>query len=164
MSKKKFMIRVFILLWINGWSIFPVWSNANIFFKVTVLSSPSCIINGNYPIVINFGKEVMTTRVDGKNYREAVNYSLTCERPSSLSMRMLIQGAVADFDSSALRTSMPSLGVIFFAGGNKWPINTMSGFNYYTPPRIEAVLVKEKDKELHAGEFTAAATLEVFYQ
>lgn len=34
--------------------------------RVTVLSPP-CIINGGRPIEVDFGDEVMTTRIDGAN-------------------------------------------------------------------------------------------------
>ncbi|MBH3071700.1 fimbrial protein [Serratia marcescens] len=151
-------------LLINSLTIMPGWANVNISLKVTVLSAPSCTINGNRPIVIDFGKEVMTTRVDGHHYRQRVPYTLTCDNPKSLSMRMLIQGTAANFDATALQTSMPALGVIFWSDGKKWPVNTMYGFKYSALPMIEAQLIKDEESRLQAGEFTAAATLEVFYQ
>ncbi|HID9396044.1 TPA: fimbrial protein [Serratia marcescens] len=164
MLTKMQWLRATLFLAVNVFTVLPGWANANIYLKVTVLSAPSCTINNNQPIVIDFGKEVMLTRLDGNYYRQPVTYSLVCNKPTSLAMRMLIQGAATKFDSAVLQTSMSDLGVVFFANGIKWPINSMSGFTYPNLPKLEAALIKADGATLQAGEFTAAATLDVFYQ
>lgn len=41
---------------------------------------------------MNFGDEVMTTRIDGSNYRRPVNYTLTCNGQSSNALKLQVQG------------------------------------------------------------------------
>lgn len=66
-------------------------ANTLVNVRVTVLSPP-CVINGGQPIEVNFGDEVMTTRIDGSNYRRPVNYTLTCNGQSSNALKLQVQG------------------------------------------------------------------------
>ncbi|MDU7767913.1 MAG: fimbrial protein [Serratia marcescens] len=84
-------------------------ANTLVNVRVTVLSPP-CVINGGQPIEVNFGDEVMTTRIDGSNYRRPVNYTLTCNGQSSNALKLQVQGAAAGFDGQLLRTSQDGLG------------------------------------------------------
>lgn len=52
---------------------------ARLNFDGTMIEPPPCTINGGSPINVDFGNEVMTTRVDGKNYIKDVNYSLNAQ-------------------------------------------------------------------------------------
>lgn len=44
---------------------------------IIIDSKPPCTVNDNKPIEVDFG-DVMTTRIDGSNYRQQVNYTLSC--------------------------------------------------------------------------------------
>ncbi|WP_262370366.1 fimbrial protein [Serratia marcescens] len=131
--------------------------------RVTVLSPP-CIINGGRPIEVDFGDEVMTTRIDGANYRRAVSYTLTCSGQSSNGLKLQVQGAASGFDGQLLRTSKDGLGIALLNGGRRWPINQWLSFTYPAAPTLEAVPVKSPTARLAAGEFTAGATMKVDYQ
>ncbi|AOE99969.1 MULTISPECIES: fimbrial protein [Serratia] len=131
--------------------------------RVTVLSPP-CIINGGRPIEVDFGDEVMTTRIDGVNYRRAVSYTLTCSGQSSNGLKLQVQGTASGFDGQLLRTSKDGLGIALMSGGRRWPINQWLNFTYPTAPTLEAVPVKSATAKLAAGEFTAGATMKVDYQ
>lgn len=133
--------------------------------KVTVLAPLPCIINGNKPIEVDFGDEVMTTRIDGSNYRTPVRYSITCNgTPPKNGMRLRIAGAATGFNSQLLKTNFSELGIRFFYNDVSLALNSWQNFTYPEMPKLEAVPVKQTNTTLPTGEFTAAATLHVDYQ
>lgn len=132
--------------------------------KVTVLAPLPCVINGNKPIEVDFGDEVMTTRVNGSNYRTAVNYSVTCVNPEKSGMRFQIVGETTTFDSDLLKTNFGGLGIGFLQDEKRIKLNRWQNFTYPALPKLEAVPVKLGGSVLPAGEFRAAATFRVDYQ
>lgn len=131
--------------------------------KVTVVAPPPCVINGNRTIEVDFG-EVMTTRVDGKNYRTPVNYSLSCSGQSKNAMKLQVQGTGAAFDTTVLKTNKTGLGIQLQQGSSKLAVNGWLNFTYPNTPELWAVPVKQSGVNLSGGEFTAGATLKVAYQ
>ncbi len=122
------------------------------------------MINGEKTIDINFGDEVITTRVNGINYKEDIEYSLTCNDKTSKALRMKIMG-VPSFKSSVLVTNKDNLGVELLADDKPIVINDWLNFTYPTNnPKLQAVPVKVVGSELAGGEFFATATLLVDYQ
>lgn len=138
-------------------------SSTTITVKVSVVEPPPCIINNNQPIVVEF-KDVITTRVDGDNYRMPVNYSLSCSIISSYALKLKVQGNGASFDSEVLRTDREGLGIKLLLGSSKLAINRWLNFMRPTPPKLWAVPVKQDNVTLKAGEFRAGATMTVDYQ
>lgn len=137
--------------------------SATISVKLTVQEKPSCVINDNRPIEVDFG-EVTTSRVDGANYRVAVTYSLKCKLSNGKSMRMNILANSSGFDPTALGTSVRGLGIRLYAGDQVLPPgSTGYRFTYPNPPVLTAVPVKDSAVRLQGKEFTAAATMEVEY-
>jgi type 1 fimbria pilin len=130
--------------------------------KVSVVA-PACVINDNKAIEVEFG-DVMTTRVDGSNYRMPVNYTLDCGAESNNAMKLQVQGNGAGFNSEVLQTTVPDLGIRLQNGTTTLPINTWVNFTYPTKPELWAVPVKAAGATLSAGEFTAASTMRVDYQ
>ncbi|MEL5591928.1 fimbrial protein [Serratia ureilytica] len=131
--------------------------------KVTIVAPPPCVINGNRTIEVNFG-EVMTTRVDGKNYRVPVSYSLSCSGQSKNAMKLQVQGTGAAFDTSALKTTKTGLGIQMQQGSSNLALNSWLNFTYPNTPELWAVPVKQSGVTLSGGEFTAGATMKVAYQ
>lgn len=118
--------------------------------KVTVLAPLPCVLNGNQPIEVNFGDEVMTTRINGENYLTPVNYKFTCtEPPEKNGMRLLLAGTGAGFDGKLLQTNVDGLGIAFLNNGSRIALNSWQTFTFPDMP---------------TGEFTASATLRVDYQ
>lgn len=135
----------------------------NVTVKVTVVESLSCVINDNMPIEVNFG-EVMTTRVDGSNYRQLVKYGMSCTGQNKNAMKLQVQGNSASFNSSLLRTSATGLGIQLLNGDSKLPVNSWLNFTYPNIPKLYAVPVQQDGVTLGVGEFTAGATMKVDYQ
>ncbi|HID9557735.1 fimbrial protein [Serratia ureilytica] len=132
--------------------------------KVTVLAPLPCKLNDDQPIEVNFGDEVMTTRIDGENYLTPVNYKLTCDKPEKNDMRLLLAGTGAGFDDKVLQTSVDGLGIAFLNNGSRIALNSWQKFTLSDIPTLAAVPVKQANAALPTGEFTASATLRVDYQ
>lgn len=136
---------------------------AVISLSVTVQEKPSCVINDNLPIEVDFG-ELMTNKIDGVLYRRAVTYSLKCKFSDGKSMRMNILGKLSSFDSKALITSVPGLGIRLYAADQVLtPGAAGYRFVYPSQPVLAAVPVKDPAVTMSGGGFSAVATLEVEY-
>ncbi|EPX2177049.1 TPA: fimbrial protein [Serratia marcescens] len=132
--------------------------------KVTVLAALPCIINDNKPIDVDFGDEVMTTRIDGVNYSTPIKYTITCVNPQKNGMKLQVSGTSASFDSRLLKTDVDGLGIAFRSNESPLALNNWQSFNFPLLPRLAAVPVKQGSKVLPTGEFTSSATLRVDYQ
>lgn len=130
----------------------------------TVIAPLSCVINDNQTITVDFGNDLVTTRVDGSNYMKTVDYTLVCKNNTSNAIKMKIEGSATSFNNSALQTEQADLGIELHAGGQPLPINSWLNFTYPNKPLLEAVPVKRTGGALEAGAFSAAATLMVDYQ
>ncbi|MCO7508689.1 fimbrial protein [Serratia fonticola] len=147
-------------------AVLPLMSRAEnilVTIKVTVLAPPPCTINSNRPIEVIFG-DVMTTRVDGNNYRMPVNYTLLCTDSAHNAVKLQIQGNGASFDSTLLQTDKAGLGIELQQEGSKLAVNNWVNFTYPNKPVLWAVPVKQSGSTLTGGEFTASATMKVDYQ
>jgi len=155
------------ILFLSGtsWLLFaePVTGASTMTVKVAVFAPP-CVLNDNKAIEVNFGDEVMTTRIDGSNYRTSLEYSFTCSHPQKNSMRLLVGGTSFGIDNNLLRTSVNGLGIAFLKDSSRIALNSWQNFTYPKLSRLEAVLVKQTDVTLITGVFTASATLRVDYQ
>ncbi|BEM02411.1 exotoxin (plasmid) [Serratia marcescens] len=139
-------------------------SSTTIRVTVTVIAPPPCVINNNNLIEVNFGSDVITTRIDGSYKKQPVVYSVECKNAPSNAMKLLIQGNSASFDGEVLQTNKDGLGVALLRNGNRQPINSWVNFTYPNLPTLEAVPVKQAGATLSGGEFSAGATMQVAYQ
>lgn len=131
--------------------------------KVTVVAPPPCVINDDRPIEVEFG-DVMTTRVDGDNYKMPVNYTLSCTGGTSNAMKLQVKGTGAAFDATVLQTNKSGLGIELRQGDSKLAVNDWLNFTYPNTPELWAVPVKQSGATLTGGEFSAGATMAVDYQ
>lgn len=130
---------------------------------VTIVAPPPCVINNNNLIEVNFGNDVMTSRIDGNYKKQPVVYSVECKNAPNNAMKLQVQGT-AGFDSEVLKTNKDGLGVALLRNGNRQPINTWINFTYPNLPTLEAVPVKQAGATLSGGAFSAGATMKVEYQ
>lgn len=131
---------------------------------VTIIAPLPCVINGSQPISVDFGDDMATTKVDGSNYTQPVNYTLSCTGHTSNAMKLMIKGNGASFDNALLLTDQQSLGIQLLNNGQKLPINSWLNFSYPNIPVLTAVPVKESGASLTAGAFSASATMLLDYQ
>ncbi|MCW6015348.1 fimbrial protein [Serratia marcescens] len=137
--------------------------SATVTVKVTVVAPPPCVINDDRPVEVEFG-DVMTTRVDGDNYKMPVNYTLSCTGGTSNAMKLQVKGNGAAFDATVLQTNKTGLGIELRQGDGKLAVNSWLNFTYPKKPELWAVPVKQAGTTLTGGEFSAGATMAVDYQ
>lgn len=80
-----------------GSSVMAFAQTATVKVSVTVMQPLPCTINGGRPIEVDFGDEVMTTRINGNFYRMPIDFSFTCNNPYKNAMRLQVQGGTANF-------------------------------------------------------------------
>ncbi|MGG7779870.1 fimbrial protein [Klebsiella aerogenes] len=143
---------------------------ATVTVKGTVIL-PTCTIKSSSSVIqVNFGDDVITTRIDGKEYKkQKIEYSIQCDgdMSSNSGLQISISGSPASFDSSLLKTNVTGLGVRFLNGSNNLSLNSGSAkFDYIndTPPTIYAVLARDASVTLASGAFSASAMMSVDYQ
>jgi len=147
-----------------AWSS-PALADAQIIFSGTLIDSPTCEINNNQRIDVPFGDDLITTRVDGVNYKKEIEYTLNCEQAASNAMRMTIKGTTAPFGSGLLTTNKTGLGIQLYVNTTT-ALTLGSGVNFMYPgkPVLHAVPVAQDNKTLTAGSFTGSATMVIEYQ
>ena len=141
-----------------------VQADTNLTLRATIIAPAPCVINSGSTLDVPFGNDLLTSRVDGVNYRRDVPYTVICDAPFSNALTLELKGAGAAFDSRVLVTRKPDLGIKLFVNGADWPLNTAVNFTYPNFPVVQAVPVKRAGSELTGGSFDATATLVVDYQ
>ncbi|MBH3259025.1 fimbrial protein [Serratia marcescens] len=128
-----------------------------------VIAKPQCVINNNQAIFVDFGNDLLTTKVNGTNYIRNVDYDLDCKNNSTNTMRMRVLGNVASFNSNAIQSSKSNLAIALMADGKPLNIDSWVNFTYPNKPVLQAVPIKGSGT-LTSGFFRAGATLMVDYQ
>lgn len=139
-------------------------ANTNVTVRVTVLAPLSCVINGNKPIMVDFGNAVQTGKVNGSNYMQTVNYDMTCESTKTNTLKMKINAQAASFDGKAVLTSNGNLGIALYNGNTRLGVNEWFNFTWPNKPVLKAVPVKNAGATLKSGAFSGAAVMMVDYQ
>ncbi|WP_162302916.1 fimbrial protein [Serratia sp. P2ACOL2] len=137
-------------------------------FYGTLIAPLPCIINGGQVIEVNFGDDLVTSRIDGRNYRKDIEYTLDCRNAGANTVQMQIQGTGASFDGKVLATlERTDLGIALKTDdgpSNFLNINTWLKIQFGTTPRLGAVPVKAEGSQLQPGSFSAGATMLIEYQ
>ncbi|WP_421356686.1 fimbrial protein [Pseudocitrobacter faecalis] len=136
------------------------------YFYGTLLESPPCIINGGNNIVVDFGNELMTTRIDGQEYRQKIEFTLDCSVALSSKQKVRINGATvsAGFNSAVLKTEKNGLGIALYSGDSRYSPGTWITFTDPNLPVLYAVPEKQDGVALSGGTFSVLASLVVDYQ
>ncbi|WP_158069127.1 fimbrial protein [Serratia oryzae] len=146
------------------WSQVATADQAYLSLRLTIYATPSCTINNNYAISVNFG-DILSTLIDGANYKKEVLYNLSCSNLNG-AVTMNLSGAGATFagGSGALRTDINDLGIAFYTENTRLDIGSNFNFSYNSRPRLYAVPIKATGVTLTTGgDFTAGATLIITY-
>lgn len=131
--------------------------------KIEIQAAP-CVINRNNPIVVDF-QEVLTTRVDGVNYRKTIPYTIACSTSGNNALKLRIEGTGAGFNSAVLQTSVSTLGIRLQHDSTMLELNEWLNFNYSgNTPALWAVPVMQTGATLPSGIFTASSVMKVSYQ
>lgn len=133
-------------------------------FTGTLIDAPACTINQGVDPYVDFGKDIMTTKVDGKNYMKEANYTIACTSNVNNSLRMRLDGLGTDFDSKAIKTTNSDIAVALYIGDTKTGVNEWFNFTYPVKPVIKLVPVKRPNIILKGGTFSGYVQFKVDYQ
>lgn len=137
---------------------------ANLTFSGTLNEPPPCTIDAGNTIEVDFG-DVGVKRVDGEKYRQGVGYLISCGADTlPWLLKLSINGTPTTFDSSAVQTNVPALGIRIFQNNLPFPLNTPLDISLSSPPTLEAVPVKQPGATLAPASFSAVATLLAEYE
>lgn len=151
------------VLAIAGLSASYVLADTNVNFRGTLIEAPPCVVNNDNVITVNFGNEIMTTRVDGSD-RKSIEYELDCSNAVSSRQKIRISGTVASFDSTALDGGKTGLGIALYNGNTRLTPGTWVNFSDPNKPDLSAALIKQNGVTLSGGTFRVMASLVVEYQ
>ncbi|MEL5640081.1 fimbrial protein [Serratia ureilytica] len=136
-------------------------AQGDMIFYGTLNRPPVCTIYNGQKIDIDFGEKVGVNKVDGNNYLQKVNYSLSCEPGvAGMALGLTLSGAASGFDKAALQTNMPDLAIrLQLQDGTPFELNKRLDITLASPPELYAVPIKRPGAELKSGAFSVTATL-----
>lgn len=139
---------------------------ADMTFHGTLIEPPPCTINDGNQVEVDFGDRVGINKVDGVNYRQQLNYQITCDKAvgGTWALKLSLSGSAAGFDNDALLTDKTGLGIRVYQGDKPFTPNSSVKINLANPPRLDAVPIKQAGATLTEGVFEARATLRADYE
>ncbi|HCR1077296.1 TPA: fimbrial protein [Enterobacter cloacae] len=146
-------------------AVAPADGDMGMTFRGTLIEPPPCSINDGNRVDVDFGERVGINKVDGVNYRQPVNYQITCESDGNANwaLKLSLSGATAGFDQEALQTSKTDLGIRVYQNDTPFTPGSTLAVNLDNPPRLEAVPISRAGATLTEGAFEAWATLRAEY-
>lgn len=127
------------------------------------LKRQPCHISNDENIAIEFGN-VGINKIDGERYKQPISYTLECEDPdAAATLNMTLKGTQTDYNTGAITTTIPGLGIEILQNGAPVKINESFVIDYNNPPTLEAVPVSS-GAALTEGAFSATATLLAEYE
>ncbi|HGM5456837.1 TPA: fimbrial protein [Serratia marcescens] len=153
------------LVW-GGTGVALADGDVDMTFRGTLIEPPPCTINDGERVDVDFGERVGINKVDGVNYRQIMNYQITCDNAGSGSwaLTLSLTGAAAGFDEQALQTNKTDLGIRVYQNDKPFTPGSTLAIDISNPPRLEAVPVKREGATLTEGAFESWATLRADYQ
>ncbi|TQI79104.1 type 1 fimbria pilin [Serratia fonticola] len=140
-------------------------ADATVTFRGTLVEQPPCEVTGNNGAIIDvdFG-DVMTTRIDGENYKKNIDFTLDCAQAVNNALKLRITGPAASFDTSALAGGKTGLGIALLQGTQRLRPGTWLNFSPASVPVLAAVPISDSNVTLDGGAFRVVASLVVDYQ
>lgn len=132
----------------------------------SLIEPPPCRINDGKTIDVDFGDRLGINKIDGVNYLQSVNYTVTCEAGASTGdMTLTVSGTATSFDKAAVQTNKAQLGLRLLLSGKPFVLATPVPVDPNRLPVLQVVPVQlPGSKALTVGAFEAAATLQTDYQ
>ncbi|HFT7230312.1 TPA: fimbrial protein [Enterobacter chengduensis] len=150
----------------------PLLADATISINGTVKRAvPTCTVNTQNHIVVDFGDKIAKKKIMQKIYREKIPIEARCSDFIHDSMTLSIQGDPAAFNGDYIKTSMTGLAIQLFNNNTPIKQGDSISFTYSNSspnggaPDIYALLVASDDNSdaLDAGDFTGNASIIFHY-
>ncbi|MDA5490311.1 fimbrial protein [Yersinia kristensenii] len=143
----------------------PASAASNLTFGGTLIEPPSCEVDAGKLIDVDFGKRLGIKKVDGIQYLQKVNYSITCAPGAKdWAMELMLSAEPTPYDMAAIQTSNQDLGIRVLLNGEAFILGKPVPVNPADLPVLEVVPVKTPGGTLTEGAFEATATLQAVYQ
>ncbi|MED7793083.1 fimbrial protein [Klebsiella aerogenes] len=147
-------------------------NTAQINLSGTLIEPPPCTINNGETIAVNFGDNVGTHRVDGINYKQKINYSITCKEDplnNPWVMGLTVVATPSQIGEAVMQahidgSSSTDLGIKMILDGSDFTLNERKEINLGSLPVLEAVPIQMPGATLPEGHFSATATLLADYE
>lgn len=141
-------------------------TRADVTFHGTLIEAPPCVINRGRPVVVDFGNEVMTTRINGTEYRQRIPVELDCNEAVSTKQKLRIIGSPAGFDARVIAggNAQVGFGIALYKGDTRYMPGEWLQYTDPDVPELYAVPVKQDGVTLTGGGFSILASLVVDYQ
>ena len=81
-----------------------VQAETNLTIRAVIIAPPPCVINSGSTLDVPFGNDLLTSRVDGVNYRRDVPYTVICDSPFNNAMKLELKGTGASFPGTRRKT------------------------------------------------------------
>lgn len=123
-----------------------------------ILNPASCQIPGSNIIYIEFGDQLINSKIDGSNYLQNFQIPISCTG-SPAGVQMLIKGDSSDIATGVLSTTKANLGIRLLRNGTVQPINSWFDIDYRKPTELQAVPVRKAGTIISGGNFNTIATV-----
>ncbi|MCW0355037.1 fimbrial protein [Pantoea ananatis] len=162
----RFLFSVITGYFLTCFTLVMATETAEVSFSGTLLESPPCVVNSNRDIVVDFGDEVMTTRIDGTQYRQKIEFTIDCTSAISSKQKIRISGTTtsAGYAGEVISTPKKGLGIALYHDSVRYSPGEWLNFNVPNIPTFYAVPEKNKSEAMSGGVFNAKASLVVEYQ
>ncbi|EPE7491212.1 fimbrial protein [Cronobacter universalis] len=162
---EQLMKQIISLLSLAIFISFAVQATDNMSFHGTLVAPP-CTVNDGQTIEVFFGENMGVNKIDGNNYKQPVNYSISCAEDYSINSLAIVVETTrpAIFDNAAVNTDKSGLGIRILVDGAAAVFSKrVAVSNLSSLPVIEAVPVQDPAVVLTAGAFDATMTLRTDY-
>ena len=129
-----------------------------------VVVEGACYVNDGNAINVDFGSNLQARLIDGAEFMQNIEYTVSCEGLDSNDLEMQFEGTGASFDDSYLTTDREGLGIKLYIDGEAMPLNTWFTFTLPALPVLQAAPVKDDSGDIETGTFSASGTLKIQYQ
>lgn len=133
----------------------------------TLIDTPDCTINNNNQIDVDFGEDVIISRIDGVNYkRTPIPFDLVCFSLAKQGLTIAIDGAPSPLNPQVIDTSVEGLGIqVFLDPALPLYRGTVISFNYGDSfLNFSAAPIVLGGATLSAQPFTGTGTVVLGYQ
>ncbi|MDI3360351.1 fimbrial protein [Lelliottia sp. V89_10] len=130
------------------------------------LVAPPCTISDGKTIEVDFGNDLGVNKIDGNNYKQSVEYTVSCSAGYGLNNIAIVIDSTtpAAFDSSAVQTDKTGLGIRILVDNTAVTFaKRIAVADPSVPPVIEAVPVQDQTVNLTEGAFEGTMTLRTDY-
>lgn len=131
-----------------------------------LVDTPECTINDNNQIDVDFGDDVIISRIDGLKYKNTgLIYTMNCNQLAKKTLKMTVKGSPASFDETLIATDVEGLGIrLFLYDTVPLKQGTEIGFNDGDIVKLSAAPVVQNGITLRAQPFMGTGTMVIEYQ